>query len=245
VLAGLALANAAIHAGLLTANYTMLRAGTYASVYLVVVLMMIISGRIVPAFTRNALRRSGVEADVSNREILGKVSVAVACSALMGELVLPGSRIAAAFALAAAPLLLLRQSGWQFRKTLDNPMLWVLHVGHAWLAVGFGCLGISNAFRIGIGAAALHAFTAGAMGTLILAIMPRVTMGHQGRPIVATTATVWMFVLVIAGAAFRIMGASGPVALYQPSLLLGGGLWTSAWVVFSVFYSRMLFEARR
>ena len=33
----------------------MLRAGTYASVYLVVVMMMIISGRVVPAFTRNAL----------------------------------------------------------------------------------------------------------------------------------------------------------------------------------------------
>lgn len=245
VLAGLTLANGAIHGGLIEANYSMLRAGTYSSVYLVVVLMMIISGRIVPAFTRNALRQSGVDADVSTREFLGKLAVGVACSALVVDLVLPGSRIVAVFALAAAPLLLIRQSGWQFRKTLDNPMLWVLHVGHAWLAVGFGCLGISNGFRIGIGAAALHAFTAGAMGTLILAIMPRVTMGHQGRPIVATTATVWMFALVIAGAVLRIAGASGPVAFYQPSLLLGGGLWTGAWIVFSVCYSRMLFEARR
>ena len=245
VLAGLALANAAIHGGLLTANYTMLRAGTYASVYLVVVLMMIISGRIVPAFTRNALRRSGVKAVVSNRAILGPLSVAVACSALIVDLIKPGSRVGALLAITAAPLLLLRQSEWQFRKTLDNPMLWILHVGHAWLAVGFGCLGLSNGFRIGIGAAALHAFTAGAMGTLILAIMPRVSLGHQGRPIEATAATVWMFALVISGAVIRIIGASGPVAFYQPSVLLGGGLWTCAWIVFSVFYSRILFEPGR
>lgn len=244
-LAGLALANAAIHVGLLQPNYAMLRTGTYSSVYLVVVLMMIISGRIVPVFTRNALRRSGVKAEVSDRPILGPLSIGVACTALIVELVLPGSRVAAVFALAAAPLLLLRQSGWQFRKTLDNPMLWILHVGHAWLAVGFGCLGVSNALRIGIGAAALHAFTAGAMGTLILAVMPRVSLGHQGRPIEANAATVWMFALVIAGAVLRIVGASGPVAWYQPSVLLGGGLWTCAWIVFSVFYSRLLFAPGR
>jgi uncharacterized protein involved in response to NO len=245
VLLGLALANAAIHSGVLESRYVLLRAGTYASVYLVVVLMLIISGRIVPAFTRNALRRNGVEAEVLNRAILGPVSIGVACLALAVDLTLPRSIVGAVLALVAAPLLLLRQSGWQFGKTLGQPMLWVLHVGHAWLAVGFGCLGLSRVFDIGIGAAALHAFTAGAMGTLILAMMPRVSLGHQGRPVEATAATVWMFMLVIVGAAIRVVGASGPVGFYFPSLLLGGGLWTCAWILFSVCYSRMLFERRR
>jgi uncharacterized protein involved in response to NO len=245
VLLGLALANAAIHSGVLESRYVLLRVGTYASVYLVVVLMLIISGRIVPAFTRNALRRNGVEAEVLNRAILGPVSIGVACLALAVDWTLPRSIVGAVLALVAAPLLLLRQSGWQFGKTLGQPMLWVLHVGHAWLAVGFGCLGLSRVFDIGIGAAALHAFTAGAMGTLILAMMPRVSLGHQGRPVEATAATVWMFMLVIVGAAIRVVGASGPVGFYFPSLLLGGGLWTCAWILFSVCYSRMLFERRR
>lgn len=242
VLLGLALANAAIHRGLLESDHVMLRAGIYFSVYLVVLLLLIISGRVVPAFTRNALRRSGVDADVSNRAILGPLSIAMACSALVFDLLLPGSIVGAGFALAAAPLLLWRQSGWQFGKTLGHPMLWILHVGHAWLAVGFACLGVSNAFGIGIGAAALHAFTAGAMGTLMLAMMPRVSLGHLGRPIEATPATVWMFGLVIVGAIIRIAGASGPIALYRPSVLLGGVLWTCAWIVFSISYSRILFE---
>jgi uncharacterized protein involved in response to NO len=245
VLLGLALANAAMHGGLLQSDYVMLRAGMYSSVYLVVVLMMIIAGRVVPAFTRNALRRSGVEAEVSNRKIVGPLSIVMACSALILDLIMPGKSISAGFALAAAPLLLIRQSGWEFRKTLGQPMLWILHVGHAWLAVGFGCLGVSNAFDIGIGAAALHAFTAGAMGTLMLAMMPRVLLGHQGRPIEATGATVLAFVFVIVGAIVRIAGASGPVELYRPSVLLGGGLWASAWLVFSLVYSRILFERAR
>jgi uncharacterized protein involved in response to NO len=245
VLLGLALANAAMHGGLLQSDYVMLRAGMYSSVYLVVVLMMIIAGRVVPAFTRNALRRSGVEAEVSNRAIVGPLSIVMACSALILDLIMPGKSISAVFALAAAPLLLIRQSGWEFRKTLGQPMLWILHVGHAWLAVGFGCLGVSNAFDIGIGAAALHAFTAGAMGTLMLAMMPRVLLGHQGRPIEATGATVLSFVFVIVGAIVRIAGASGPVELYRPSVLLGGGLWASAWLVFSLVYSRILFERAR
>ena len=245
VLLGLALANAAMHGGLLQSDYVMLRAGMYSSVYLVVVLMMIIAGRVVPAFTRNALRRSGVEAEVSNRKIVGPLSIVMACSALILDLIMPGKSISAVFALAAAPLLLIRQSGWEFRKTLGQPMLWILHVGHAWLAVGFGCLGVSNAFDIGIGAAALHAFTAGAMGTLMLAMMPRVLLGHQGRPIEATGATVLSFVFVIVGAIVRIAGASGPAEFYRPSVLLGGGLWASAWLVFSLVYSRILFERAR
>lgn len=244
VLLGLMLANAAIHTGVLESSYILLRAGTYSSVYLVVVLMMIISGRVVPAFTRNALRRSGVEAVVSIRTILGPVAVGAACVALVADLVMPRSIVGALLALVAAPLLLVRQSGWQFGKTLGQPMLWILHVGHAWLAVGFACLGLARVFDIGIGAAALHAFTAGAMGTLILGIMPRVSLGHQGRPIEATPATVWMFALVIIGAMIRVVGASGPVGFYVPSLQIGGGLWTGAWILFGLFYSRILFAAR-
>jgi len=243
VILGLALANLAIHRGLAQSDHAMLRAGTYGSVYLVVVMMMIISGRVVPAFTRSALKAGGMDVQITNRAILGPLSIAVACSALLVDLFRPASVASASLALLAAPLLLIRQSGWQFRSTLDRPMLWILHIGHAWLAVGFAFLGASSLFGVGIAAAHLHAFTAGAMGTLILGMMSRVSLGHSGRPIEATTATVWMFILVIVGAAIRVVGASGPVELYQPSLLLGGALWTSAWIVFGVAYARILLKS--
>ncbi len=244
ILLGLALANAAIHWGLIRSDHNVIRIGTYASVYLVVVLMMIFAGRVVPAFTRSALKRSGVEVRVASRPIVGPLSLGVACSALLVDLTFPASVVGAGLALAAFPLLILRQSRWQFRDTLPYPMLWVLHLGHGWLAVGFGCLGVAHVFGVGIGAAALHAFTAGAMGTLILGMISRVSRGHSGRPIEAPKATVWMFALVIAGAVLRIVGASVSVEAYRPSVVLGGVLWTSAWVVFSASYAKILVGAR-
>lgn len=242
VLVGLALANAAIHTGFARSDAATLRAGTMASVYLVVVMMIIISGRVVPAFTRNALQRAGVEASVTSRSVFGPLAIAFALAAMLSDLIFPGARPASALALAASPMLLIRQSGWEFRKTLSEPMLWILHFGHAWLAVGFACLGASGLFGIGIGAAAIHAFTAGAMGTLMLGMMPRVALGHSGRAIVATPAIVVMFVLVISGALVRVVGASGPVEAYLPGVLLGGTLWTSAWMLYSVACTRVLLD---
>lgn len=239
-LLGLAAANAAIHHGLGAKDPALLRAGTWAAVYFVVGLMLIISGRVVPIFTRNALRAGGIEVALPDRRPLGACAIALAVAAMVVDWVEPHSPIAAGFAALACLALLARQSGWHFRQTRGKPMLWILHLGHGWLAVGFGCLALSNGFGIGIGAAALHAFTAGAMGTLVLGMMSRVSLGHSGRPIEASRATFAMFVFVIAGAAIRIFGAAGTAESYRPSVLVGGATWTLAWILFTFAYFRVL-----
>lgn len=240
IVLGLGLANAVIHFGVDTGDAMVLRAGTRAAVYGIVILMSIIAGRITPAFTRNALRAEGIEATVVSRRGVGATAIAFAAVAMLLDALQPQSRTAAAFAGVAFPLLLWRQSGWAFRATRGRPMLWILHLGHAWIAFGFACLALSDGFGVGIGAAALHAFTAGAMGTLILGVMPRVSLGHSGREIAANPATVVMFACVITGAAIRIVGAGGPVAWYRPSVLVGGALWTAAWAIFLFAYARIL-----
>jgi len=239
-LLGLAAANLAIHRGLALGDGVLMRAGTWGAVYLIVGLMLIISGRITPLFTRNALRAMGEKADIVSRRPIGAVALTLAAMAMLADWTFPRSELAAGLGLAAFPMLLARQSGWGLLRTLKTPMLWILHLGHVWLAVGFAFLGLSNAFGIGIGAAALHAFTAGAMGTLILGMMPRVSLGHSGRPIEANRITVVLFVCVILGALIRTLGAAGPVAGYSPSILLGGGLWTTAWFLFTLAYWRVL-----
>ena len=244
VLIALAAANTAIHLGLIRSNPVALRAGTFGAVYLVVVLMLIISGRVVPLFTRNTLRKRGIDTPVGTNARLGALAIATALLALGADLVQPASRFGAWLALGAAPLLLARQSGWAFRRIGDDPMLWVLHLGHAWLALGFACHGFSILWGEFFGAAATHAFTAGAMGTLILGMMPRVALGHSGRPIAASMGTRVMFGLVITGAILRIGGAAGIPGLYRPGLLIGGLLWTSAWILFCVVYSRVLLMPR-
>ena len=244
VLLGLAAANAAIHFGLQAHDPSTIRAGIFSAVYLVVVLMLIISGRIVPLFTRNALARQGVGATVSTPRAVGAAAVAAAVTALALDILEPRSEASAWAALAAAPLLFARQSGWQPTKILRQPMLWILHLGHAWIAVGFALHALSILSGWFVGAGALHAFTAGAMGTLILGVMPRVALGHTGRPIAASPAIVVMFALVTAGALLRVLGAVSAGPLYRPAVLVGGSLWSAAWLVFCVAFWRVLLGPR-
>ena len=240
VLLGLATANALIHLGLARSDLAALRMGTYGAVYLVVVLMLVISGRLVPLFTGNVLQRQGTLAPVSTIRAVGALAVATAVVAMGLDLASPMSRASAWLAWIAAPLLLFRQSGWQLRLTRGQPMLWILHLGHAWLALGFALHGASILLGSFIGAGALHAWTAGAMGTLILGVMSRVALGHSGRPIEASTGTLVAFALVLAGALIRVAGAASASGLYTPGLLLGGAVWSAAWIVWTAAYAGIL-----
>ena len=83
--------------------------------------------------------------------------------------------------------------------TWAEPLLFILHVGYAWLVIGTALLGLSI---LGTGvpvASAIHALTAGAIATMILAVMPRVTLGHTGPPD-RHRATIAIFVLINAAA---------------------------------------------
>jgi uncharacterized protein involved in response to NO len=240
----LAVANATVHAGLLTHDASLLRTGTVGAVYAGVGLMLIISGRLVPLFTRNALARQGLELKVATPPGVGALAVGAALSALALDLIQVGNDWSAWLALAAAPLLLVRQSGWQPRRALADPMLWILHLGHLWIAIGFGLHGLQGLLGGFAGAGALHAFTAGAMGTLILGVMPRVALGHTGRAIAASPMTRVMFWLVTLGAVMRVAGALTTGPGYRHSILLGGALWSIAWLLFCYAYGKILLGPR-
>ena len=65
-------------------------------------------------------------------------------------------------------------------------MLWVLHVGHAWIAVAL-FLRAGLDFGLALPASAPdHALTIGGIGVLTLGMMARTARGHTGRPIEAT-----------------------------------------------------------
>ena len=74
-----------------------------------------------------------------------------------------------------------RLSRWRGLSTLREPLLFVLHAGYAWLALGLILLGLGAA-----SGAAPHALTVGAIGTMTLAVMTRATLGHTGRALAPT-----------------------------------------------------------
>ena len=89
-------------------------------------------------------------------------------------------------ALLAALLLILRARGWRFRKTWNNPLLWILHVGQGWLIVAFAARAVSCLTGWIPPSIAFHALGAGAMASMILAFLTRAPLGHTGRPLRAS-----------------------------------------------------------
>jgi uncharacterized protein involved in response to NO len=90
---------------------------------------------------------------------------------------------------------------------------------------------------------AVHALTAGAIAVMILAVMPRVTLGHGGRDLAANRATIVAFVLINAAAGARVR-ASWHTASVGVPLLLAGGLWIAAFGLFELVYGPMLLSPR-
>jgi len=132
---------------------------------------------------------------------------------------------------------------WRGMATREEALLLVLHVGYAWLVVGVGMLGIATltpAFPL---AAAIHALTAGAIGTMILAVMTRVSRGHTGRTLTADRATIWVYALVVLAAAVRI--AAALAARAQEDLLIASALlWIGAFGLFALRYAPLLLRPR-
>jgi uncharacterized protein involved in response to NO len=215
------------------------------AVFAVVGIIVIFGGRITPMFTRNALR--GV-AEVRARTRLD--DAAITSVILAGPLaVLPpdtiphqGTLIAVVGGTAAA-LNLLRMRGWATRHTGAKPLLWILHVGYAWVPVALGCWALSAARPDLLRpSTALHAATAGVLGTYTLGMMSRVSLGHTARPLVAPKALAIGFVAITLAALLRVVG---PLLTTSPAVLhAAGGLWTLAFALYTVVYTPWLLKPR-
>ncbi|MCC6216644.1 MAG: NnrS family protein [Polyangiaceae bacterium] len=228
LLVGLALANGAMHLGALGLLPGGLQRGAAAGVGLVALVVVVVSARVVPMFTRNA---TGAPVRVTPRAdwlaFGGLAALVLADAAGAGpELVGP---VAALTALA----LVLRSWGWGAWASRSVPLLWVLHVGHAFLPLALGLRALAAA-GLAPSSAWLHAVGAGAIGTLALGMMTRVGLGHTGRPLVAGRAMTVAFALVIAGAGGRVLAAFAPAAQQATAVVVAGALWSAAFAVYLV-----------
>ena len=70
---------------------------------------------------------------------------------------------------------------WRGDATAAKPLLLVLHVGYAWIALGAALLGLAILDANLPQSAALHALPAGVIGTMILAVITRVGRDRTRR----------------------------------------------------------------
>jgi uncharacterized protein involved in response to NO len=210
----------------------------------VIVLISVIGGRITPSFTRNWLTARGVSNLPASAGKLDRVALGTLHAGLIGWTFLPENRFVGLLLVVAAVLNLTRLAGWRGLSTLPEPLLLFLHVGYLWLVAGVALLGLSLLTDAVPTAAAVHALTAGAMGTMILTVMTRATLGHTGHALHADAMTIAIYGLVSASAALRVLAAWNlpvPVDLLEVS----GLTWIGAFSLFVVKYAPILLAAPR
>ena len=240
VLAALWLANLAIHLDGLGVLPGWRRRGSLVAVDVVIVVILIVSGRVFPMFTRNATKRDDVRS-IPALDVAALVSFAavIACDALDVT-----TAVAPICAGVAAALTLARTLHWGARRSLRQPLLWILHGAYLFIPLGLALRAASALTTRVPPSAATHALTVGAIGGLTLGMMARVSLGHTGRLLVAPPAITAAFALVMLAALLRVVTPIAAPSLYPASLQVIGVLWTLAFGLFVAVYARILVSSR-
>jgi len=208
-----------------------------------IMLIMIIGGRIIPSFTRNWLAR---ENPGRLPQPFGRIDAAIIILsgfALAAWTFLPERLESGLLLLAAGLMNIFRLTRWAGYRTFRDPLVLVLHVAFLFVPIGLLLAGSAAILPEYVPAApGIHAFGAGAIGSMTLAVMARATLGHTGRDLRADWPSQAMFAAVVASAVLRILAAFLPasIILLHSSALL----WTVAFLGYVLLFGPMLIAPR-
>lgn len=209
----------------------------------IVMLISLIGGRIVPSFTRNWLARRGETSLPAPFGRIDRLALIATGLALLAWVVLPESAAPPILSAIAALAQGARVARWRCHRTLAEPLVWILHLAYAWLPVGLALLAAAGLTGSVPATLAIHALTAGGIGTITLAVMTRATLGHTGRELHADAATTAIYLAVTAAAVARVAAPMLPGHMLT-LFAVSGGLWMFAFGGFALVYGRYLLRKR-
>jgi uncharacterized protein involved in response to NO len=144
----------------------------------------------------------------------------------------------------AGALHAIRLARWKGYRTFAEPLITILHVGYLFVPLGFLLMALAIAFPgIVTPVAAVHAWTAGAIGVMTLAVMTRASLGHTGNALTASPAVLAIYIFAVIAALSRIAAAFG----IEPQTMLlhiAAGAWILAFGGFAVVFGPLLVRPR-
>lgn len=208
---------------------TLLRVGVAVAALLIAA----VGGRLVPSFTRNALAKAGAERVPEPYGRFDIYVLFVASAGLVAWIAVPAASVSAALMILAALLHAIRLARWRGWLLRDGSTL-ALHAGYAWLALGTLLAGLAAEPLAMVPLdAALHALTAGAIGTMTMAVMARLAMTRGAGTRASAGLCLLALIGVNIGAALRI--ASPLLADNAAALLVAGAVvWSGAYLLFAL-----------
>ena len=206
---------------------------------LIILVIVAMGGRVIPFFTRNPL--PGMEPRI--RPWVEVCAVAGVALLLLLELLAIPSLYLAVLSLLVGAIQFIRLSGWYDQRIWSRPIIWVLHLAYASIALGFVFKGLALLDWLP-SSSAIHALGFGGIGLITLGMMARVSLGHTGRMLELPALTVWGIRLLTLGAIIRF--AATLLSNEQRMLLLIASAicWVLAFSAFFKDYAPMLIRPR-
>ena len=167
----------------------------------------------------------------------------VSAAALLVWVCIPATRITGAALAVGGALQAARLLRWAGDRTGREPLLLVLHIGYAFVPVGFLLLAAAS-FDLAPASAGIHAWMVGGVGTMTLAVMTRTSLGHTGRELTASLATQLIYAAVLLAAVARIGAALEP-RWNEPLLQVAAFAWAAAFLGFAIVYAPILCQPRQ
>ena len=218
--------------------------GWRSAMALMIIMVSLIGGRIIPSFTRNWMAKQRLtEALPTQPQSLDLLIIVSTAVALLFWIAFHGQHLTGIMLILASAAQVLRLSRWGGLRTTSDPLVLVLHLGYVWVPIGLFLLGLSIAGAGIPESAGVHALTAGAMTTMILAVMTRASLGHTARELKAAPMTVAGYTFVTVGALMRVLASLG-IGNYVFMLDIAGAFWGAALLLFLIVYTPILWRPR-
>lgn len=204
----------------------------------VLLLICLVGGRIIPSFTRNWLVRVNPGRLPQPFDRLDMIALAATVLAFAAWIVAPELAISGWLLMATGLLHIARLMRWAGDRTFADRLVLVLHVAYAFIPVGFLLTGASVLWPAAVpSSAGLHAWTAGTVGLMTLAVMTRASLGHTGQPLVASAMTQAIYGCALCAAILRIAAAfTGDMVLMHIAAIA----WVLAFAGFAGVYGPRL-----
>jgi len=239
VLALATFANLLVHLQALGVTAGSAVAGTGMMRYLILWLLVIITGRIMPFFTR-----TGVPGVMPvSRDDIENLAVIFLFGLMISDVLAPASWLSGLMAAALAAVHIIRLKGWYDHRIWAYPIVWVLYTAYFWLIASF-VLQTMSALEWVAPNLATHAFTYGMVGIFTMGMMSRVALGHTGRMLETAKPINIAFVILNVGVFVRVLMPIVAPGQYSAWLFISGGLWLVGFAIFCVIYLPILISPR-
>lgn len=218
-LAALAVANILFHRDMVEGEHPAIAMSLAISAY--TLLVMIIGGRIVPSFTRNYMAKQGrtdAPSPFARYDVVAILAGVVALAAWVRD---PAATLTAPLAAVACGLHIVRLMRWKGLAVRKEKLLFVLHAAYLFVPLGFAAIAF-GAIGLLDDAFVLHVLTIGAISTMMLAVMTRLS-----------------YALLFAAAVLRPL-ASLADAWQMPMLVAAGACFASSFLLFGLEHAPML-----